>query len=280
VLKGAFYRNILVLICVCGTASQSFAPALAQPLPVHSVSSWRKLADDLERAEVGLAPGSPLGGQLVFLRTALQRYRVGVIRAAQFGWQRAGVKSLCRAARAVICINANFFDETGEPLGLIVSRGTEYRKIHRGGHTLTGIFQVTRLEPKIINRADYSPDKVVEAVQAGPRLLSNGVRIPGLRDTRSSRRAGLCIGREGHLLFFCSATTLSSLSVEDLQTILLAEPMKCLDALNLDGGGSAQLYVSAELPGAPKDLQELHLPGGNEVPVALGLFVETEAELP
>lgn len=276
----AFYRSTLVLICLCGTAWKPCAPAVAQSLPVHSVTGWNKVADDLERAEVGLSPASPLGGQLVFLRTMLQRYRVGVIRAAQFGWQRASVKSLCRSARAAVCINANFFDETGEPLGLVVSRGTEYRKLHRGGHTLTGIFQVTRHEPRIVTRIDYSPDKVVEAIQAGPRLLSNGARIPGLRDTRSSRRAGLCIDRDRHLVIFASATTLSSLSVEELQTILVAEPMKCLDALNLDGGGSAQLYLSSELPGAPEGLQEVNLPGGNEVPVALGLFVEADGELP
>lgn len=250
--------------------------AVAEPVNGATENAWRQVAPGLEITEINLSKISPLGGQLVLARAVTTRHRLEVIRAAQFGWQRATAKTLCKAARASVCVNANFFDESGNPLGLVVSRGTEYSRLHRGGRTLTGIMQLTRQEISVLNRSDFMPGRAIEAIQAGPRLLKSGLPIPGLKDSRSTRRAGMCLDQQGRVIFYCSHSTLSNLSVSELQTILQNQPVSCLDALNLDGGGSAQMFIAAN-PARPLDSKtqgEVWLSGRDEVPIALGLFAE------
>jgi hypothetical protein len=46
----------------------------------------------------------------------------------------------------------------------------------------------------------------------------------------------------------------------------------CQEALNFDGGGSSQLFVSGNIPGHEGAVREEDFPGRDEVPVALGLF--------
>ena len=112
-------------------------------------------------------------------------------------------------------------------------------------------------------------------MQGGPRLLANGAAVPGLRDVNSSsRRAGVCLDKDNRLIFFCVSSSLSGVSLAELQTALRAPGIDCVDALNLDGGGSAQLYVSSELPGSVREASELSIRGKDEIPVALGLFLK------
>lgn len=247
----------------------------SQTVTIKTPLDWHKVADDLETAEVGYQTNAIIAGQVLFVRSELKRYRIGVIRAAEYGWSRATVKSLCKASKGAVCINANFFDESGDPLGLIISRGIEYHRLHKGGHTLTGIFEVTRHDITVVNRVNFTPDKVLEAVQAGPRLLANGAAIPGVSDERSSRRAGVCVDKHRRLLLFCTQSAITGLTIQELQGLLLAEPLGCVEALNLDGGGSAQLYISSALLGAGTNLQEVFLAGRDEVPVAVALFADS-----
>ena len=60
-------------------------------------------------------------------------------------------------------------------------------------------------------------------------------------------------------------------SIAQMQSVLTSPDIDCVDALNLDGGGSAQLYLSKDLPGAEKEAEEILLHGSDRVPVILGL---------
>ena len=62
-------------------------------------------------------------------------------------------------------------------------------------------------------------------------------------------------------------------SIAEIQNMLLQEGVDCRDALNLDGGGSAQFFLDSHLPGALPELQEVTIHGRDDVPVALGLFI-------
>jgi len=224
-------------------------------------------------AELTISSRIIFSSSLTFIRTSLGSYRVGVVRASDYGWERTDVKSLTIASKAILGVNANFFDPDGRPLGLVVSKGVVHQKLHRGGATLTGVFTATKKGIFIVNRQNLANLIPVEAVQAGPRLLSNGAPVEGIHESLAlSKRAGICIDRRGRLIFFAVSSRFIGLDIEELQNVLVKPEIGCVDALNLDGGGSAQLYVHPPLRAGEKKSTELYLPGDDLVPVMLALF--------
>ena len=236
---------------------------------------WQQFGEDLEVAQVSYQSTPFFWAQVTFVRTALKQYRVGVIRAAEFSRKGANVSALCRLSGGAFCINANFFDQDGNPLGIVISRGISHQKMHKGGKTLTGVFQIERNELRIVNRSDFNPGSVLEAIQAGPRLITGHEPVSGVRDEERTRRSGVCIDRSSRLLFFAVSSDFIGLSIGDLQKILIHPDIDCEDALNLDGGGSSQLYLSNHVAGAAPGATELFIRGRDDVPIALALFPTT-----
>jgi exopolysaccharide biosynthesis protein len=233
---------------------------------------WRLAGTDLETLRVETAPDSLFNAEVLLLRTSLNAFRVEIIRASDFGQPRASVAEICKLSKAAVCINANFFDESGNPLGLVVHRGIQVQNMHRGGKTLTGVFVASREKITIVPRATYQAERVVEAVQAGPRILHAHAPVAGVEVKGRSRRSGVCIDDENRLYFFITASGLFGASMDEVQNILRSKQVNCSEALNLDGGGSSQLYVSENIPGATHTHSEIYVPGRDDVPVALGLF--------
>lgn len=250
---------------------QICTPLMLQADITYEVT-WDKIAQGFEVGRIQSTSSSFFGTALLAFRVDLQRFRVAALPAEDFGDKRLDARAICKASRASLCINANFFDEAGNALGLVVTRGIQRNQIHRGGRVLSGIFKVTRESARIIHRAEFEPASIMEAVQAGPRLLVNGNKVP-ISDPSSSRRAGICIDKKQRLVFYItSANSLRGISIPDLQRILTHPDIDCDDALNLDGGSSAQLYIDPALPGATAQSPEISIEGGVRVPVFLGLF--------
>lgn len=270
--------RITVLLAVLFAAIQPAAnnAAVADPAQT-SAPAWQLLAPDLETSEFGPEGDEMFSHKLRFLRTSLKKFRVGVLQASDFGSRRLDAKAVCLASKAAVCLNSNFFDEEGKALGLVVNRGITHQKIHAGGSLLNGIFQVSRRGYAISDRHAFDRNAAVEAVQAGPRLLANGRKLDNIRDKSSkSRRAGVCIDNSGRLLLFCSSSNIVGMSIESLQHTLVAGGIDCVDALNFDGGGSAQMYVRPYNSASAKvtaENAELFLAGSDEVPVFLSLLV-------
>jgi uncharacterized protein YigE (DUF2233 family) len=231
---------------------------------------WQTIAPDLETTTVS---AGPLAASLVVVRSSLQRFRVGIVEASTYGSPRASVRRLVEASGAALGINANFFDTEGRALGLVVREGSVRQRLHGGGRTITGVFAVDANGPKIEGRIAYAPHGVISAVQAGPRLVIKGAPVTTLSTSGvSSRRAGVCIDQKGRTLFFVVSSALWGLTLQQLQELLIAPGLDCREALNLDGGGSAQLsVVPAHIPGGLKTA-EIFIPGADEVPVMIGLF--------
>jgi len=266
--KEEVVRTIAIIVCALASWLSSPRVACAAPSP-----EWQQIADDLEQATVAVNSGGFFTSSAILLRTSLRRYRVRVIRSAEFGWPRSDARTLAKASGALVAMNANFFDEQGHALGVVVSRGTLIQPLHQGGNTLTGVFQVTSRGPEIVLRKHFQLRDVLEAVQAGPRLLHD--RKPTQTSEQSaplSRRAGVCIDDEHRLIFFCVGSGLSSVGFKELQALL--QSIHCVDALNFDGGGSAQLYVREKLPGSAKGRDELFIRGHDDVPVVVGLSAQ------
>jgi len=238
---------------------------------------WQDVADDLSLGSYNFSHYLLFSSRMTLVKTSLHRYRLGVLRAAELGKRRASISELSKSKGAIFGINANFFDEKGQPLGLVLSDGTLHKPVHGSGKVLTGVFQVTRDSVSILRRSDFNLRNVLDAVQAGPRLLLNGEKISGLSETASySRRAGVCLTKDNEIIFFCLDSGFFGLTFEELQEFLIREDVGCVDALNFDGGGSAQLYLDSKLPGSPDNFQSIYIAGRDKVPVGIGLFLRPD----
>jgi uncharacterized protein YigE (DUF2233 family) len=258
-------KSTIAILACCLVAHHS---ALADSQP--PIVSWTEIRNGLETAHVALHHGTVFSSSIVLVRATPARYNIRAIRASQFGWQRASVKALCKAAGAVACINSNFFDEQGRALGLVMSRGIIHNKVHQGGGTLTGILYATDKENGIAHRGSFSFNGVIEAVQAGPRLIASGAIVEGIKESSpSSNLSGVCIDAQSRVSLFRVTSGVFGGSLHSLQKTLILPAIGCVEALNFDGGGSSQLFISGE---ATKPDAEESLTGEDDVPVALGLF--------
>jgi exopolysaccharide biosynthesis protein len=260
---------IRIMLSLCSTLALS----LLQTTDSLADDSWTKFSEDLETREVTVTGPSFFSSRVFMVRTSLSRFRVGVIRAADIGKTRADVKTLVEKSKAVAGVNANFFDEAGRALGLVMTRGILRQGPHKGGALLTGIFQATHDKVAIVRRAQFSPTSVVEAVQAGPRLVESGTAVKGLRQSSYSRRAGICIDTENRVIMFCVSSGLLGLTIAQLQDLLLDPRINCHDALNFDGGGSAQMYLTSHHITAEENSDSRFIEGADAVPIVLGLFM-------
>lgn len=243
------------------------SPLAVRAQTIENPPEWQIIVDGLSTTTLQLARPSLFPSKLVVVRASQQFFRPIAVRALEFGRKRSDVKHLAEQSDAWATINANFFDEHGDPLGLIMTRGNVLQDVHRSGSVLSGIFLLDRVGPHIVNRSEFSPKRALEAVQAGPRLLAEGAAVPGLRNPNVlSRRSVVCITRQNELLLLASATRFDRFSLAELQTLLLHPALQCHSALNLDGGGSSQLYVRGS-----NSLGAISIEGDDPVPVALAL---------
>lgn len=234
---------------------------------------WSKLANGLSLGELYVSDTPLISAQVILLKADLSIFNPKVIRATEVTRKGSDIASLCQSVKAKICINASFFDEQGEALGIVISRGSLHKKLHNGGGTLTGVFQIASEKISIVHRKQFTPHGVSEAFQAGPRLISNGSPIKfRLAPTSYSRRSAVCTTSNNTLVFAIVTSSITGITLKQLQQILLIPELDCLDALNLDGGGSSQLYVSDELPGAKSNNKPIVISGRDNVPIVLGLF--------
>jgi uncharacterized protein YigE (DUF2233 family) len=273
ILKSLARRCLVTLTLVFGVG---VLPCLAQVIP--EPLTWEKLSSGLEQTNFKINGDSIISSSIAIVRSDMQSHRIATIRASEFGWKHATVQALCKAAGAVACINANFFDEQGKPLGLVISRGIIHQKLHKGGGLLTGILFVTPKSVGVAYRDTFSTEGVVEAVQAGPRLVSKGTIVEGLKESsRSSNLSGICIDAQQRVSIFRVTSGVFGGSLHQLQSVLTQPQIGCVEALNFDGGGSSSMYISGEIQGHAGAVREENFPGTDEVPVAIGLFPASEA---
>jgi uncharacterized protein YigE (DUF2233 family) len=231
---------------------------------------WNSLAKDLQILRTPLYSPSFLSPELILIRTGLRYHKLKVVRATEFGSRTATVKELAKKSGATLMINGSFFDENGAPLGLVVTSGTSRQLLHNQGDTLTGILVYSGLGAQIKHRSEYEPASVLEAIQAGPRLIVNKLPTTTKGQDIRSRRSGVCIDAAQRLIIFAVDGWPFGASLKELQEFLIKPKIGCKEALNLDGGGSTQMYLRLNINSTPI----IDLEGNDEIPVALGLFTK------
>lgn len=147
------------------------------------------------------------------------------------------VKQNASVNDALITVNGGFFSPDYKPLGLRVRQGKILSPIKK--ISWWGIFYIKNRKAHLVSLKQYRHTKRVSfAIQAGPRLIING-RIPKLKKGMAERTA-LGITKTGKVIIVVSEHT--SLSTSYLAQ-LMRDELGCVYAINLDGGGSTQLFA-------------------------------------
>lgn len=170
------------------------------------------------------------------------------------GSKFADAAAATRSRGGIAGINAGFFTPEGEPLGLAISSGNisgSWNSVSSLGSGIwfenhSGKMGIVRRE--ILGRA--AAGQCMELLQAGPLLLENGRSVGGLESIKTSART--VILSDGNTRWWIGRSSPCSLSAL-AQALGSGQPAgwPVRHALNLDGGRSSDLWVSATIPGGP-----------------------------
>lgn len=202
-----------------------------------AANDWHEVApgiDYLDVSNVSLSPWSHIHA----FRISLRKNRFSLVTARDLQEEYASVDEYGEFSKALIAINGGFFGNDFQPLGLRIrdkKQLSPFKQI-----SWWGVFYIKGGHAYLAPARQFSRSNAIDfAIQSGPRLLVNG-RIPPLKAGRDERTA-LGITQDGRIIII--VTEHNALSTTELAQLMKAPPLNCLNALNLDGGNSSQLYA-------------------------------------
>lgn len=203
----------------------------------YSAGNWRELSPGIEYQDLAgrfLAPWS----HIYAFRIDLNQNKLAIVSAKSLALKNASADQFAEHSQALLSINGGFFDREFNPLGLRINNKKLLNPLKR--ISWWGIFYVRHNKAYIssLNRFHYDRD-IDFAMQSGPRLLIKR-KIPSLKPGEADRSA-LGITADGKVIIL--VTTNAAMSTRKLAHLLKASPLSCVDAINLDGGSSSQLYA-------------------------------------
>ncbi len=202
-----------------------------------------------------------VGGHLLTVDLAETELRL--LDARDLGADALTAREFQARTGATAVVNGPFFDVDGSPMGLLIVDGEEREALRPVDW---GVFALDGEGPSIVHTRDWAArDGVRQAFQVGPRLMVDGTPTPLKR--QSARRTALCVLPDNRVEVAVVDQSLDATRLADF----LAE-QGCVDALNLDGGGSTQLYLKSATA-------EVDVPGHDPIPIALGFFARGTAEI-
>jgi hypothetical protein len=182
-----------------------------------------------------------------------------------------------------------FFSRPGfEPLGLVQVDGQACRSLPFDSPwgDVRACVQITDEEVRIARRDRLGPAPAGDLLQAGPLLVADrkvafvdGEDAEGFTagagqfdsDITCGRhpRAALAVTDEGLLLVACDGRTdhEAGMTLPELGTTLVE--LGAIDALNLDGGGSASLVHDGQLRNRPREAHGVDLMDGRAIVTAI-----------
>lgn len=203
---------------------------------------WRTLAPGLEYARVDNLANFPQGYVHAF-RIDLNHYHFEVSPLPAGGEPKTNFYQLMAAENAVIATNGGFFTPALKPLGLRITQGQLSNPFQ--ATAWWSVFYIQNKKAYLVTQKNYEPNqKITFAIEAGPRLVANGQVVEKLKADIDYHTA-IGITPDNKIIL---------LSIEDalLSTTDLAELMQrsekqgglnCVEAMNLDGGHSTQMYT-------------------------------------
>jgi uncharacterized protein YigE (DUF2233 family) len=202
-----------------------------------AANHWRTLAPGVQYKDIVATHFTPWSHIHAF-RIDLHQNRLSLTTAKDLHHDFASADDFAQFSHALLAINGGFFDKNYAPLGLRI----------RDNHTLSslkpiswwGVFYTQHGRASLSNAKQFHTAPSIDfAIQSGPRLLVNG-SIPSLRPGTAERSA-LGITQDGQVIIL--VTEHAAMTTTELAKLMKAPPLNCLNALNLDGGSSSQLYA-------------------------------------
>jgi uncharacterized protein YigE (DUF2233 family) len=225
---------------------------------------WQKIDEGFEFKAVQVE-GEPYDSlmRIKILRISLEHFQVRVLDSRAFGEIKLEIKELAKKTHALAAINGGFFMPGFQPLGLLIMDGKEVNPLRNADW---GVFLVENHSAQIIHTREYRDGRnIFQALQVGPRLVVRGRELQMKK--QKARRAAVGITAKNQIILVHTNDT--EVYAQDLARIFcLPESqggLECVDALSLDGGPSAQMYVEY------KSLK-IDIPGGWGVPNGIGVF--------
>jgi uncharacterized protein YigE (DUF2233 family) len=199
---------------------------------------WQKLSPGLEYSKVNALPG--LRKNLHAFRIDLKYYRLELAFTNPQNFQ--SLIGLMKQNDAIIGVNGGFFSPDLKPLGLRITQGRLKSPLKYT--PWWGIFFTEGSNAYVVSQKQFKADKNIDfAVQSGPRLIVNG-QIPSLKPGVANRTA-LGIDKTGKVILL--VTDSYPVTTQELANIMKNSAdqggLGCVNALNLDGGSSTQLYA-------------------------------------
>jgi uncharacterized protein YigE (DUF2233 family) len=217
-----------------------------------AASAWRQAGPGFEVRAFSRASG--LGpARVLVVRVDPARCRIRVVHAGKnVSSSEATADKVCPPRGAAV--NASFFAEEPffKPIGLLICDGKKLQPRLRNADW--GIFLVTKKRALVASSREALPAGILQAVESKPRLVLNG-KMLRFKPQAEAKRAAVGVDAQGRVIL---AATEGLLSLEEWARCL-REDLNCTNALNLDGGPSAQLTV--------KGKQSHTIKGGWPVPV-------------
>jgi uncharacterized protein YigE (DUF2233 family) len=157
-------------------------------------------------------------------------------------------------------VNAGFFTPEGAPLGLVVSRGKAVGNWNGASSLGSGLWFEDASGRMMLARREaigaVAARKTRELIQAGPMLVDRRRAVGGLDDVKTSARMVL-LWDGGHRWFMARTTPCTLHDLADALGIASPAGWPVHMALNLDGGRSAELWISDKIPGGPTFIRPL-----------------------
>ncbi|MGL6036795.1 MAG: phosphodiester glycosidase family protein [Legionella sp.] len=207
------------------------------PVSSYSADHWQELAPGIEYQDLEGSILTPWSHIYVF-RINLEKNQLGIVTAKELEMNNASVDHFSEASKALIGINGGFFDHAFKPLGLRINNHHQITPLK--AISWWGIFYIKNNQPFISNVRSFNHSSNINfAIQSGPRLLIKNV-IPSLKPGIADRTA-MGITKQGQVILL--VTNNSAMTLSELARLLQSPPLYCVDAINLDGGSSSQLYA-------------------------------------
>lgn len=214
----------IVRMCLCAYVLMS---------NIASAHAWKKIGGGVSYAKLGAIHAFEIDPK---------KFRLSIATAKETGVKNSTARELAKKTKAILAINGGFFSIENKSIGLLIRQGDVLNPLHPT--TWWAVFYLSDKKPSIVLPSAFQKSADVEvAVQAGPRLVVNG-KMPSLKPS-VARRSGIGIKNDGRIVIAASET---ELSIEEFaQTFQRSEEeggLDCVNALNLDGGGSTQIYFN------------------------------------
>ncbi len=167
------------------------------------------------------------------------------------GSQFADAAAAGRAINGLAAINAGFFTPEGAPLGKVIASGRAAGAWNRASSLGSGVFSESADGNLTLARREaVSAGGQSQLLQAGPMLIDGGRPVGGLDAVKPAARIFLLWdGGSRWWMGRASSCTLAELSAALGRGSPAGWPAR--HGLNLDGGRSADLWVSATVAGGP-----------------------------